>query len=119
MSSFYQALAAARISDSTWQPSIFVDIAPPQCVSDNIPSCIDINKKGKTNLVPLTVPPSLILQTALYALKYPKKTSFCFEGFHGIGDQERLTSHIVDSALKSDGTELFTGINNHLPHIKK
>ena len=45
ISSFYQALAAARISDSNWQPRIFVDIPPPQCVSDAIPSCIDIKKR--------------------------------------------------------------------------
>ena len=119
MSSFYQALAAARISDSTWQPSIFVDIAPPQCVSNNIPSCIDIKKKGKTNIVPLMVQPSLILQTALYALKYPNKTSFCFEGFHGLGDKERLISHIVESALKSDGTELVKGSIKYTPETKK
>ena len=42
MTTFYQALAAARVSDSNWQPSIFVGIPPPQCVSDAIISCTDI-----------------------------------------------------------------------------
>ena len=81
MTTFYQALAAARISDSNLQPRIFVDIPPPQCVSDAIPSCIDIKKQGKTNLVPLMVKPSIILQHELYALKYPKKLHFVLKDF--------------------------------------
>ena len=40
MTVFYQALADARISDSNWESSIYVDLPPPKCLSDNIPSCI-------------------------------------------------------------------------------
>ena len=65
------------------------------------------------------VPLSLILQHELYALKYPNKTSFCFEGFHGLGDKDRLISHIVESALKSDGTELVKGSIKYTPETKK
>ena len=42
MTNFHHALAAARISDCNWGPSIYVDIPPPQCLSDEIPSCIEI-----------------------------------------------------------------------------
>ena len=61
------------------------------------------------------VQPSIILQNELYALKYPNKTSFRFDGFQGLGNKERLISHIVDSALKADGTELVKGSIKYTP----
>ena len=47
MTSFYDALADARISDSNWEPSIYVDVPPPKCLSGIIPLCIDMKKIDK------------------------------------------------------------------------
>ena len=42
MNSFYNDLVVARISDSTWKPSIYVDVPPPRYLSDIILSFIDM-----------------------------------------------------------------------------
>ena len=120
MASFYKALADARISDSNWEPSIYVDIPPPKCISDIIPLCIDTKQIGKTNIVPLMAEPSVILEQVLsHGLKYPKGASFCFEGYTGVDDKDRLVSHIIDSAKKVDGTQLVPGRYNKTPKQKK
>ena len=119
MASFYQDLADARISDSNWEPSIYVDVPPPKYPSDIIPSCIDMKKIGKTNIVPLMAKPSVILEQVLAnGLKYPKGASFFFEGFNGLDDKDRLVSHIIDSAQQVDGTQLVPGRLNKTPNQK-
>ena len=47
-------------------------------------------------------------------LRYPSGASFCFEGFKGIQDSQRLVTYLVDKASISDGTKLVVGINNNL-----
>ena len=51
-------------------------------------------------------------------LNYPKAASFCFDGFHGVNDKDRLVSHIIDSAKKVDGTQLVPGRYNNTPNQK-
>lgn len=120
MASFYQALAGARISDSNWEPSIYVDVPPPKCLSDIISSCIDMKQIGKTNIVPLMAKPSIILEQVLsHGLKYPKGTSFFFEGFNGVDDKDQLVSHIIDSTQKVDGNQLVPVRLNQNPKQKK
>ena len=120
MLSAYNALCNARISDSNWEPSIYVDIKSPNCITKIIPSYVDIKNVDKTNIVPLMAPPSSHYETILsQILKYPKGASFCFEGFHGLDDKDRLVSHIIDCAKKIDGTQLVQGRYNKNPNIKK
>ena len=62
MSLAYNALCNAIISDSNWEPSMYVDIKAPNSISATIPSCVDIKHVDKTNIVPLMAPPPLILK---------------------------------------------------------
>ena len=120
MSSVYNDLCNARISGSIWEPSIYVDIKAPNSISSTIPSCVDIKHVDKTNIVPLMAPPSSHFETILsHELKYPKGASFCFDGFNGLDDKDRLVSHIIDCAKKIDGTQLVQGRYNKTPNIKK
>ena len=119
MSLAYNALVRARISDSKWEPSIYVDIVPPKSITDIVASCVDIKYVGKTNIVPLMAEPSQLFKVILSEeLKYPKGASFCFDGFNGVNDKDRLVSHIIDSAKKEDGTQLVPGRYNNTPNKK-
>ena len=120
MSSAYNALVTARLSDSKWGPSIYVDFIAPKSLTDIVATCVDIKYVGKTNIVPLMAEPSQLLKVILSEeLKYPKGASFCFDGFHGVNDKDRLVSHIIDSAKKIDGTQLVPGRYNKTPNPKK
>ena len=120
MSSAYHALVSARIADSKWVPSIYVDIVAPKSLTDIVASCVDMKYVGKTNIVPLMAEPSQLLKVILSEeLKYPNGASFCFEGFQGVKDKDRLVSHIIDSAKKVDGTQLVPGRYNNTPNQKK
>ena len=64
--------------------------------------------------------PSLQFEVILlHELKYPKGSSFCFEGFNGVDDQHRLVSHIIDYAKKIDSTQLVPGCYNKTPSQKE
>ena len=120
MSSAYKDMFYARVTDSNWVPSIFVDIPAPIFISDLIPSYVDIELVGKTNIVPLMDKPSLQFEVILsHELKYPKGASFFFEGFNGVEDQHRLVSHIIDWAKKIDVTQLVSGYYNKTPSQKE
>ena len=117
MSLAYNALVRARISDSNWKPSIYVDIEPPKSITDIVASCVNMKYVGKTNIVPLMAKPSEQFKVILSdELKYPKGASFCFDGFYGVNDKDRLVSHIIDSAKKEDGTQLIPGRYNNTPN---
>ena len=45
-------------------------------------------------------------------LRYPKGCSFCFEGFNGVKDYDRLKKILIDSACNTDGTRLTVGIHD-------
>ena len=51
----------------------------------------------------------LIMETDL---KYPKGCSFCFEGYKGVKDYNRLKELLIDSAYKTDGTQLTVAIHD-------
>ena len=119
MSLAYNALVRARISDSNWKLSIYVDIEPPKSITDSVASCVDMKYIGKTNIVPLMAEPSEVFKLILSdQLKYPKGASFCFDGFKSVNDKDRLVSHIIDSAKKVDGTQLVPGRYNNTPAKK-
>ena len=44
-------------------------------------------------------------------LKYPSGCSFCFEGYNGVKDYDRLKDFIIDSACNTDGSRLTVGIH--------
>ena len=107
MSIAYDKLCAARYKDSQWQPSIFIDIPAPQCISAFIPDCIDIKQPNKTNMIPLMARPSEVLKVILIKqLKYPPGASFCYDGYNGVDDQDRLVSHIIDTDVMNNGSVL-------------
>ena len=45
-------------------------------------------------------------------LNYPKGCSFCFEGYNGAQDHERVKSYLIDYALETDGTQLTVAIHD-------
>ena len=110
MSMAFEKLCAARINDSQWQPSIFIDIPAPQCISAFIPDCIDIKQPNKTNIVPLMAKPPEVLKVILIKeLKYPSGAFYCFDGYNGVDDQNRLVSHIIDTDVMNNGSVLEIG----------
>ena len=110
MSKEYENLCSARIKDSQWQPSIFIDIPVPQCISNLIPDCIDMKQPNKTNIVPLMARPSEVLKVILMKeLNYPPGASFCFDGYNGVEDQDKLVSHIIDTDVINNGSVLEKG----------
>ena len=110
MSKEYEKLCSARMKDSQWQPSIFIDIPVPKCISDLIPDCIDMKQHNKTNIVPLMARPSEVLKVILSnELNYPPGASFCFVGYNGVEDQNRLVSHIIDTDVINNGSVLEKG----------
>ena len=110
MSKEYEKLCSTRIKDSQWQPSISIDIPAPQCISAFIPDCIDIKQPNKTNIVSLMAGPSEVLKVILMKeLNYPPGASFCFVGYNGVEDQNRLVSHIIDTDVINNGSVLEKG----------
>ena len=72
----YAVLSKARLADSKWQPSIFIDIPTPNEISKTVPTCIDLQKEGGKYIVPLMAEPSENHQnTLMQQLKYPKGAS--------------------------------------------
>jgi len=110
MSMAYEKLCAARIKDSQWQPSIFIDISAPQCISAFIPDCIDIKQLNNTNIVSLMARPPEVLKVILIKeLKYTPGASFCFVGYNGVEGKNRLVSHIIDTDVINNGSVLEKG----------
>ena len=66
-----------------------------------------------TDIIPLLTKPSsvnkLIMETNL---KYPKGCSFYFEGYKGVEDYNRLKDFLINSACKTDGTQLTVAIHD-------
>ena len=119
VSSAYKTMYHARVTESNWVPSIYVAILTPSYISDIIPSCVDIQYVGKTNIVPLMAKLSLQFEVILsHGLRYTKGASFYFEGINSVDDQHRLVSHIIDCAKKIDDTQLVPGRYNKIPSQK-
>ena len=70
-----------------------------------------------TDISPLLTKPSSVNEfTMEIDLKYPKGCSFCFEGcfegYTGFKDYNRLKDFLIDSACKTDGTQLPVAIHD-------
>ena len=104
-----------------------VDIPTPSQL--NIPDTdksIDINKNPfivsstSSDIIPLLIPPSTVKQLIMQnVFKYPKGYSFCFKGYNGVDDYEKLKNHIIDCASRTDGTQLTVVIHDEFVNKPK
>ena len=125
MDKYFKQLSSAQALDSTWTGKLIVDIpTPSQLKLPGSDKSTDINKNNvivsstSTDIIPLLMPPSFVKQLILKdELKYPDGCSFCFEGYKGVDDYDKLKNHIIDCASRTDGTQLTVGIKDE--HDKK
>ena len=117
----YKKLAASQEDDSWWTGQILVEIAAAKELSHLSPECCIVldeklandNTKPSTDIVWLSRAPSEQMKIVLDGLSYPPGASFCFIGYKGTEDGERLVSYIISQVSKSKGTELRSGRNDH------
>ena len=122
MEYIHKKLSAAQIDDSKWVAKIVVDIPTPPSLLPfvDIPKASFATKtisndNTTTNIIPFLSDPSIAMITVLEnELRYPSGTSFCFEGFKGKQDSQRLITYLIEKASTSDGTELVVGIHADL-----
>ena len=125
MDQYFKQLSSAQALDSTFLGKLIVDIpTPSQLKLADLLQCTDVNKNPvnvsstSTDIIPLLKVPSLFKQCVLKDdLKYPDGCSFCFEGYKGVDDYDKLKNHIIDCASRTDGTQLTVGIKDE--HDKK
>ena len=127
MDKYFKQLSSAQVLDSTWIGKLIVDIPTPSQL--NIPDTeksIDINKNPvivsstSSDIIPLLVPPSNVKQLIMKdVLKYPIGRSFCFEGYNGVDNYEKLKNHIIDCASRTDGTQLTVAIHDEFVNKPK
>ena len=106
--------------DSTWKSKLIVSITtPPQLIIDHIDTASDIKKHSvqvasvSSDIIPFLTKPSIVNKLIMETdLKYPKGCSFCFEGYNGVNDFERLKNYLIDCASTSDGTQLTVVIHD-------
>ena len=120
MDKYFKQLSSAQALDSTWIGKLIVDIpTPSQLKLPDSDKSTDINKNQaivsstSTDIIPLLMPPSSVKQLIMKdELKYPNGCSFCFEGYNGVDDYEKLKNHIIDCASRTDGTQLTVAIHD-------
>ena len=99
LSSFKQ-IKSALAKDSSWIPKIVMQISMPCIISQTIN--LPITSKNETDIVQFMTPPSVQLSTICKTLLlYPRDCTFCFEGYNGIDDKNRLISDIFAAASKN------------------
>ena len=112
MDKYFKQLSSAQVLDSTWICKLIVDIpTPSQLNIHGTEKSIDINKHSvivastSSDIIPLLIPSSTVNQLIMKNLsKYPIGCSFCFEGYNGVDDYEKLKNHIIDCTSRTDGT---------------
>ena len=99
MDQLFKELSYSQQEDSSWLSKLNANIAtPPQLnvgnteisneIQKNDTSEIDINS---TDIIPLLTESTILTQSIMETnLGYPKGCSFCFEGFNGVKDYDRL-----------------------------
>ena len=122
MDKHFKQLSSAQALDSTWLGKLIIDIPTPsqlQGFHKSTENSTDFNKNASivsttsTDIIPLLTKPSPVKQLLMTdELKYPKGCSFCFEGYKGTDDYEKLKNHIIDCAARNDGTQLKIGIHD-------
>ena len=113
--------------DSTWIAKPIVDIpTPPQLILCNNEKSIDLNKNSvhvssvSSDIIPFLTPSSTVNQLMMKdELKYPLGCSFCFEGYKGVDNFEKLKNHRIDCASRTDGTQLTVVIHDEFVNEPK
>ena len=107
MDKYFNELSSAKELDSTWVSKLIVDIPTP----------------GKFKLGQI-LDPSIVIkehhsQAAMLSTdiinnitNIQKGCSFCFEGYNGVEDYERLKNMLISCASTSDGTQLTVAIHD-------
>ena len=106
ISSSFNQIHSALSKDSSWVPKILMKISIPLIISQamNLP----ITNKNETDIVQFMIPPSLQVSIICKTfLLYPKDCTFCFEGYNGIDDKNRLISDIFAAASKNGSSLAF------------
>ena len=118
MDKHFKQLSSAQALDSTWLGKLIIDIPTPSQLQGYHKST-DINKNPcivssiSTDIIPLLMPPSSVKQLIMKdELKYPNGCSFCFEGYNGVDDYDKLKNHIIDCASRTDRTQLTVAIHD-------
>ena len=127
MDKCFKQVSSAQALDSTWIGKLIVNIPTPSQL--NIPDTdqsIDLNKhpvivsSTSSDIIPLLIPPSTVKQLIMKdELKYLIGCSFCFEGYNGVDDYEKLKNHIIDCASRTDGTQLTVAIHDEFVNKPK
>ena len=120
MDTYFKQLSSAQALDSTWIGKLIVDIpTPSQLKLPDSDKSTEINKNSgivsstSTDIIPLLMPPSSVKQLIMKdELKYPNGCSFCFEGYKGVDDYNKLKNHIIDCASRTDGTQSKVAIHD-------
>ena len=109
ISSSFQALNSATLTNSTWTPKIVMHIATPSIILETLSN--PQASSDETDIVQFIAPPNLQLKTLYQTfLNYPNGCTFCFEGY-GVNDKKRLLDDIISAASK-DGTDLTIEVND-------
>ena len=113
MDQLFKELLYSQQEDSSWVSKLNVNIPTPPQINIGISELSNVIKKSdnseittpSTDIIQFLTKPSavnkLIMETDL---KYPKGCSFCFEGYNGVEDYDRLKDSLIDSACNTDGT---------------
>ena len=121
MNQLFKDLSYSQLEDSSWVSKLNANIpTPPQLKLGNSELSNDIKKNENceiamqsTDIIPFLTKPSAVNKLIMEAdLNYPKGCSFCFEGYNGVNDYERLKDFLIDSACNTDGTQLTVAIHD-------
>ena len=120
MDQLFKELSCSQQEDSSWVSKLNVNIPTPPQIKLGISELSNVIKKSdnseittpSTDIIQFLTKPSavnkLIMETDL---KYPKGCLFCFEGYKGVEDYDRLKDFLIDSACNTDGTQLIVAIH--------
>ena len=113
-------MSCSQELDSTWRSKLIVDIPiPPQLILHDIETSIDLKKNSvqvssvSSDIISFLTEPSQLNKLIMKdELKYPQGCSFCFEGYKGVEDYDRLKDFLIDCASRTDGTQLTVAIHD-------
>ena len=121
MDTYFNELSSSKELDSTWVSKLIVDIPTPGKfkLGQILDPSIVIKEHhfqaamSSTDIIPLLLVPSTVTKLTMEQhYKYPKGCSFCFKGYNGVEDYERLKNMLISCASTSDGTQLTVAIHD-------
>ena len=120
MDKLFKQLSYSQELDSTWIAKPIVDIpTPPQLILHDIETSVDLKKNSvqilsvSSDIISFLTEPSQLNKLIMKdELKYPQGCSFCFEGYNGVEDYDRLKDFLIDCASRTDGTQLTVAIHD-------